>query len=355
VFVYHAGIVDAYALGNLAMFGFFALSGYLITAPLINEHWKYGAISLRGFFARRALRILPALGALLVVWVAVVAIFHDASWINTVPRSTASGGVAVSDAIRGAFGATAFATNWQKIGSMFNGAMPLGHLWSLAVEMQLYFFWAPVMALLLRFRPKWLVPVALALAAASMTEMMLMAAHGADPKRIYMGTDTRAAAFMLGAAFAALWTNGTLRRPGWFTSVAIWGSIIAALWWAAWTLQNPTSLTMSNTAWLTATIGASVVVVGLSGALRDPLKPLLGFAPLRYVGTRSYALYLWHYVYLTWFHAMGVRGIVLAGAASLATAEASWRLVEHRAIAFARRFGHKPRTAPQPEVATSSA
>ena len=82
-------------------------------------------------------------------------------------------------------------------------------------------------------------------------------------------------------------------------------------------------------------------------------RGLLASKVLTYLGRRSYALYLWHYVWLTWFRSLGTPGIVLAFVASLVSAEASWRLVERPALARKARFtpGRRPTDAPAPTSA----
>jgi peptidoglycan/LPS O-acetylase OafA/YrhL len=91
------------------------------------------------------------------------------------------------------------------------------------------------------------------------------------------------------------------------------------------------------TAWILATVAGRLAVLALAERPHGVPAKLLALPLVVYVGTRSYALYLWHYVWLTWFRSFGVAGTLMALATSFACAELSWRLVETRAGALSRR------------------
>ncbi len=91
-----------------------------------------------------------------------------------------------------------------------------------------------------------------------------------------------------------------------------------------------------------ATVAAPVLVVVLVTADRGHLSSVLSHRTLVYLGSRSYALYLWHYVWLTWLAGAGTFGIGASLVASLVCAELSWRLVEQRALGLARRRRPEP-------------
>jgi peptidoglycan/LPS O-acetylase OafA/YrhL len=149
VFCSHA-LTLPLALGQVAMFVFFALSGFLITGLLVEERTATGRVSLSSFFARRALRLLPALVFFLAGWLTVVlATGGHAPWTTTVPGGGTGAGTSPGLALQGAAAALVYATNWADIGGWFSGYVPLGHLWSLAVEEQFYLLWSPVVVLLL--------------------------------------------------------------------------------------------------------------------------------------------------------------------------------------------------------------
>ena len=90
--------------------------------------------------------------------------------------------------------------------------------------------------------------------------------------------------------------------------------------------------------WTAATLGGPLLVAALMERGDSLLGRMLSGRVITYLGRRSYALYLWHYVWLTWLRSLGWSGVLLALALSLASAELSWRLVESRFLARKRRM-----------------
>jgi peptidoglycan/LPS O-acetylase OafA/YrhL len=90
--------------------------------------------------------------------------------------------------------------------------------------------------------------------------------------------------------------------------------------------------------WMAATLGGPLLVATLMERGDSLLGRMLSGRVITYLGRRSYALYLWHYVWLTWLRSLGWTGVLLALALSLASAELSWRLVESRFLARKRRM-----------------
>src|SRR6202035_9603 len=101
VFVAHANAIHDFAFGQVAMFVFFALSGFLITSLLVAERAATGRVSLRNFFVRRALRLLPALWLFLAAWLLVVPLRGTPPWITTVPGGGASAAEPITTALQG--------------------------------------------------------------------------------------------------------------------------------------------------------------------------------------------------------------------------------------------------------------
>ena len=184
--------------GFLGVDVFFVISGYLITMLMLEEHHRTGAVSVRGFYRRRARRLLPALFVLLLAVCSVAALFYR----EEMARLRAQ-----------VLSALTYSTNWYLIftdGSYFDSLgrpLALRHLWSLAVEEQFYLLWPLVMVFLLRrFRDR-LGSIALiigALAGASAVWMALLYEPGTDPSRLYYGTDTRLATLLMGGLLAHL-------------------------------------------------------------------------------------------------------------------------------------------------------
>jgi peptidoglycan/LPS O-acetylase OafA/YrhL len=332
VIAYHIGI--GWAQGGLLGVGiFFTLSGYLITDLLMAHQAATGRLGLVNFWQRRARRLLPALFVMLAV---------VAGWVALLQRSQLP-------ALRGATAAAiGYISNWWLIGhdtsyfARFGPPSPLGHLWSLAVEEQFYLIWPwLILAGLALTRGKddasgrrWLARASLLLAAVSAVLMALLYHPGYDPTRVYDGTDTRAFALLIGAALAfALPSrlmptqpprNGRLLLDG----IGVAGLVvIAVLIWR--TGDYSPFLYRGGMVLLSLATGAVVLaVVAPAGRLGQ----VLGWAPLRWIGVRSYGIYLWHYpIIVLTTPADGQETPIRASlqvAASVAVAALSWTFVE---------------------------
>ena len=380
VFLAHGVHIGRFAIGQVAMFVFFALSGFLITELLYEEHAKFGRISLRNFCVRRGLRLLPALVLFLGAWLLVVLIFHGDSFTTTVPGGGSVPGVDPAAALEGVGAALGYVTNWFETFNVINGYVPLGHLWSLAVEEQFYLAWAPALVVILAFahrpsarrgrqRPRTVDPLladrrgapgvwrwgfwcAAFLAVLSFVDVAVLRHASSLSTSLDMSTDTRAGAFLVGAAVAAAWSgrarwialcSGRLRPVVVGTTIAIW-------LWAAWVFDHSVSVAVFGATWTMVSVASALIVVVLVD--RPPREQsLMTIKPVTYLGRRSYALYLWHYVLLTWFARFGVVGVVAVFAVTLATSEVSWQLVEQRALTLKHRLSA---TVPAPRADTAS-
>lgn len=197
VMVYHAGL--PLRGGFLGVEVFFVLSGYLITALLVAEWQHEGRVDLIAFWRRRARRLLPALGVLLLGVLLLTVVF--------VPKDFSTFG---ADTVA----ALGFVMNWQLIATERSYFDPLlrppllQHLWSLAVEEQFYLVWPLLFVAGMRLlRPLGLLLATLLAVGASVGLMVTSYRVGADPSRVYYGTDTRASALLLGAALALAWST----------------------------------------------------------------------------------------------------------------------------------------------------
>jgi peptidoglycan/LPS O-acetylase OafA/YrhL len=312
VLLYHADLAWIPG-GFLGVEVFFVISGYLITALLLAEWRQRGRIDLKTFWLRRARRLLPALYVLLVVTLAFAVVF--------LPGEVAG----LRGDVLAAFG---YVTNWYLIFGQESYFEAVGrpsllqHLWSLAVEEQFYLIWPPILALGLcigatRLRQRRVLMVALFGAGASAVAMALLYAPGVDPSRIYYGTDTRATGLLCGAALAFLWSPGVSYRPsearhhrlklagrgrfrrrwGWTAPLLLdllgFAALGGLLWFCLHFGEFQPSLYSGGFALVglatTATIMAVVHPYTLIG------RRLLGWAPLRWIGVRSYGIYLWHW------------------------------------------------------------
>ena len=330
VIAYHLNL--GWAPGGLLGVGvFFTLSGYLITDLLLGQHEITGRLQLTDFWLRRARRLLPALFVMLAV---------VAAWVTLLDRDQLP-------VIRGAVASSAaYVGNWWLIAqhssyfAQFAPPMPLGHLWSLAVEEQFYLIWPWLLLLGLRWargrrrtRTR-LAAATLLLAAVSAVAMALLYRPGYDPTRIYDGTDTRAFAVLIGAALAFVWPSRHLgsdvtETARWILDgIGITGlAVIAVLIWRT----SEYSPFLYRGGMVLLSVGTALTV-GAAASPASRLGVLLGIRPLRWIGVRSYGIYLWHYpIIVLTTPANGRDGLArgaLQVAAAFGVAALSWRFVE---------------------------
>ena len=328
---------------------FFVLSGFLITAMLLDERRVHGQVSMRLFYARRAFRLLPALFVMLAVWVAVLLAFHDTTWIAATPGGRGTGDpVDVSDALRQVGVVLVYGVNW--LYALASGDAPLAHLWSLAVEEQFYVVWPWVVLLLLRVptaRRVW--PVA-ALAAASAALPHFLYDGGEGTHRIYFGTDTRAVGMLLGALAAFAWhRRRSTGRASWAPTPRAWaglGLVVLFLF----TVGNIPLKSLAGPAIMG--LAAMQVVPYLVDRPASAMARFFDAKVLVWLGQRSYAVYLWHYLFATWLNPLSPWVSIPVGVtASLAAAWLSWRFVEAPALRYAKRFRPSAPAEPYPVAA----
>ncbi len=316
--------------GLLGVGVFFVLSGYLITDLLVAQWDRRGRIDLRDFWYRRARRLLPALWTMLLLVLTWITLFK--------PHQLAS--------LRGdVLAALLYASNWWYIFhhvsyfARYGPPSPFVHLWSLAVEEQFYLVWPLLLWFGLRFvrRKGWLVLLTLVLATASALAMALIYHPGLNPNRVYYGTDTRAFALLIGAALALVWPSQKLSTKvspaaRFMLDAAGVAGLVVVLWMFWQTNQYEPFLYRGGMVILSL---ATAAVVASLAHPASHFSKILGIGPLRWLGVRSYGLYLWHYPVIvlttptvntsTSFDALRAS---LQVAASIALAALSWHFVE---------------------------
>lgn len=335
VFAFHLGWIDG---GFLGVDLFFALSGFLITSLLLLEHRNHGKINLPRFWARRARRLLPALGLLLVGVAAMMLLFVESGWR---PRYRGD-----------ALATLGYVANWHRMlddlgyWDIFNEPSPLDHAWSLAIEEQFYLFWPlTVMAvawLVVRRRSSHATPAVGAVAlVGGISSLVLLAVLYApnDTNRAYFGTDARLGPILLGAALAAFVAERPRRtaRPSWRLELA---GVLAMAWlvWSLVTVDGLDSWYYRGGLALFA-VAAAVVMAATTGGPPGRLSSLLAWKPLAALGLISYGVYLWHWPIVVYLDAERVEqdlhvtppdwAIDLARiAVTLAISLASYKLLE---------------------------
>ena len=354
VIVFHHYLVGGHEAGwapggFLGVEVFFVVSGYLITSLLLNERRESGRVSLRAFYLRRARRLLPALFALLAVIVAYALLFLPDA-IGTLRSDTLA--------------ALTYTSNWWQIiahrSYIAEAGRPelLKHLWSLAIEEQYYLAWPFVLMLGLRKlgRQRMLVTI-LGVALASTLLLALLARGSIDDA--YYDTFTRLSGLLLGSAFAFSFAPYRIRGnpgrgvrvalnvAGGFGLVLLLGSFGMLHHFGINGYSFPTSihdnLDVFNGGFLFVDLATLLVIAAAVHPASD-VGRALGWKPLRWIGVRSYGLYLWHYPIFCitrpgldihrlgiWFLSVRFAGwpvFVIRLALSFAAAELSFRYVE---------------------------
>lgn len=350
VFVGHIQPFRNVVPADTGMFIFFGLSGFLITQLLVEEQAFRGTIRLREFFKRRIVRLLPALVVFLAVWILVVWVFLGSAWLTTVPQGGPSRSLTLHVALEGVVASLSYFMNWAEIFKMFSGYVPIGHIWSLAVEMQFYLVWAFILVFLIRWGRKSVLWFAIFGSLAASVEAIWLMHLGDSGLRIYMGTDVRAGSLLAGAVAAMIWSR---TKTDFSTSKVLKiAALISAIeiLWSMYAFAGPTFSISQQLAWPLTSVACAVAVIYMvemphSRGGKWALHPVM-----QYIGKRSYGLYLWHYVWLTWFRGLGLLGVVMALGMSVLSAEMSWRLVEKPVSDWFRHKREAKKTQPAPDV-----
>ena len=290
VLAYHLGYGGVPG-GYIGVEVFFVLSGWLVCALLHAEHQETGRIDLRRFWLRRFRRLLPAVG-LVIGATLVVATFTEHDRFVSLR----------SDALA----ALGYVLNWRFIlerQSYFEaaaGPSALQHLWSLSIEEQFYLALPLLLGVVLatRVTRRWAPLLVLGLMALSTAWRFVLTEPGADPSRIYYGTDTRAAGLLIGVALALVWVPHRLRpvagrwAPVALDLVALTALVVIGRYVVEVSEHDPDAFGASLT---TIELATAVLIAAVVHPVQGLVAKGLSLAPLRWIGQRSYGIYLWHW------------------------------------------------------------
>jgi peptidoglycan/LPS O-acetylase OafA/YrhL len=284
-------------LGSSGVTVFFTLSGFLITSLLLEEYGQSGHLDLARFYLRRMRRLAPALVVMVVVVTAVLAALGHWDWMTV--------------------GALTYTANWMLAFGHGDGS-PLGHTWSLAIEEQFYLVW-PILLLLALRRGRSLLRRMLYLLCGVSFLVPLLLGPG-DIARVYYGSDARAFAIVAGCLLAVLMSGRGEGRSRPVLAAVVVGAVVVV-----------GRLPFGNFERLLAPqLVALLAAVALFASAQGIGVRWLELSWLRWLGLRSYGLYLWHFpLFVGLAHVASPVTVALVGLpAALMAAEVSWRYVE---------------------------
>lgn len=356
VLCFHGGLSWASG-GFLGVDVFFVLSGFLITGLLVAEFRQHSGIALLRFWGHRIRRLFPALLAVL----AAVALL---TWLFASPDTFSQ--------VRGdALATLLYVNNWHLIAGNHGyfaelaTPRPLLHTWSLSIEEQFYVVWPIIVLVVLRWRRSLgaLLGVTITLALGSAIAMAVLFHPGLESSRAYFGTDTRVQALLVGAALAIVLARPFPRRSGTDLSGALVRDVaLSKRSRSALNLLGIVGIGIigamtvqvdAGSSWpyrggfLLLAVATAALICSVALAPHAPVSRVASLRPIRYLGTISYGLYLWHWPIFVELssqrtHLTGLPLFSLRIVVSVLVAAASFHLLEmpiRRGTWFSGRSG----------------
>lgn len=294
VLAYHLKLA-LFKSGFLGVTVFFILSGYLITGILISEVEEEGTIDLKNFWLRHIRRLVPAVMSMAVVIIFVSAVVNKIIFTKGCKDFLAS--------------VLGFNNWWQIFNkvSYFEAAgvpSPFTHCWSLAIETQFYLIYPLILLGIYKLvksrgegrakRGLLFAGVTLLLALISVILMIVLFDPQQDASRVYYGTDTRAFSLLFGALLAILWEYRMVPRRLSASVNMVLGSVSFAVLLVMTIAINGSSNFWYRGGQFVGTILTVLVIYTVSGR-KTWLSRFLSNPVLKWIGDRSYSIYLWHY------------------------------------------------------------
>ena len=294
VLAYHLKLA-LFKSGFLGVTVFFVLSGYLITGILISEVEEEGTIDLKNFWLRRIRRLVPAVMSMAVVIIFVSAVVNRIIFTKGCKDFLAS--------------VLGFNNWWQIFNKVYyfeaaGVTSPFTHCWSLAIETQFYLIYPLILLGIYKLaksrgegrakRGLLFAGVTLLLALISVILMIVLFDPQQDASRVYYGTDTRAFSLLFGALLAILWEYRMVPRRLSASVNMVLGSVSFAVLLVMTIAINGSSNFWYRGGQFFGTILTVLMVYAVSGR-KTWLSRFLSNPVLKWIGDRSYSIYLWHY------------------------------------------------------------
>ena len=294
VVLYHLGI-SWIPGGFLGVDLFFVISGYVITRLILDSINQSSALDLRAFYAARLRRIYPGF-----IFMVICTIIFIGVWA---PEAIKRFLTDLPYALTGSINWYLVARNQDYFETI--GRPPLlQHTWSLAVELQFYLIWPIILLTVLKyFGKKNVARIALAIAIISGVTLFIVSlsldqANAKQISHIYFGTDTHSLGLFLGSALAVSWIPQNLsaaitkRAQDVIDGIGVVG-LLGLI--SVFLFIDQSNANLYRIAFPLAGIFGCLVIISLVHPA-SRFAPIISTAPFRWVGQRSYGIYIWHWV-----------------------------------------------------------